>query len=46
MDANQVEYQYAGQIFAQMLGQTCHREFYENPEMEYQEVTIASPSPE
>jgi hypothetical protein len=33
-------YQYAGQIFCEMLGQTCYREFYENTQMEYQEVSL------
>ena len=31
-------YEYAGQIFCEMLGQTCYSEFYENNQMEYQEV--------
>jgi hypothetical protein len=31
-------YEYAGQIFCEMLGQTCYKEFYENNQMEYQEV--------
>ena len=31
-------YKYAGQIFCEMLGQTCHKEFYQNYHMEYQEV--------
>jgi hypothetical protein len=31
-------YGIAGQIFSEMLGQICYREYYENPEMEYQEV--------
>ena len=31
-------YEYAGQIFCEMLGQTCYKEFYENRQMEYQEV--------
>jgi hypothetical protein len=33
-------YDYAGQIFCEILGQTCYKEFYENPEMEYQEVLL------
>ena len=32
-------WQYAGQIFAEMLGQVCYKDFYENPRMEYQEVS-------
>jgi hypothetical protein len=31
-------YEYAGQIFCEMLGQTCYPEFYENNQTEYQEV--------
>jgi hypothetical protein len=31
-------YQYAGQIFCEMLGQTCYKEFYTNKQMGYQEV--------
>jgi hypothetical protein len=33
-----IMYAIAGQIFCEMLGQTCYKEFYENPAMEYQEV--------
>ena len=36
-------YEYAGQIFCEMLGQTCYREFYENSQMEYQEVCSQFP---
>lgn len=32
-------YEYAGQIFCEMLGQTCYKEFYETAEMGYQEVS-------
>jgi hypothetical protein len=32
----------AGQMFCEMLGQVCYKEFYENPKSEYQEVP---PSP-
>lgn len=31
-------YRHAAQIFAEMLGQVCHKEFYDNTETEYQEV--------
>jgi hypothetical protein len=36
-------YKYAGQIFAEMLGQTCHEEFYTNDQMQYQEVRPPHP---
>ena len=35
-------WEYAGQIFAEMLGQVCYKDFYENPNMEYQEVSPSS----
>ena len=35
-------YDYAGQIFCEMLGQTCYKEFYESKHMEYQEVILSS----
>src|SRR5204863_3182555 len=35
-------HRHAGQIFCEMLGQTCYKDFYNNPNMPYQEV---SPSP-
>jgi hypothetical protein len=31
--------QHAAQVFYEMLGQTCHPEFFNNDEMEYQEVS-------
>ena len=31
-------YRHAAQIFAEMLGQVCHKEFYDNAATEYQEV--------
>ena len=31
-------YRHAAQIFCEMLGQTCHPEFFTNSEMTYQEV--------
>jgi hypothetical protein len=31
-------YEHAGQIFCEMLGQSCYREFYENTAMQYQEA--------
>src|SRR5947207_4579172 len=39
-DDVELMYEYAGQIFCEMLGQTCYKEFYENVEMEYQEVSL------
>ena len=39
----ELSWQYAGQIFAEMLGQVCYKDFYENPDMEYQEVLSLSP---
>src|SRR5947207_10672764 len=37
-DDIELMYEYAGQIFCEMLGQTCYSEFYENNPMKYQEV--------
>jgi hypothetical protein len=34
----ELEWEHAGQIFAEMLGQVCYKDFYERDEMEYQEV--------
>ena len=31
-------WEHAGQIFAEMLGQVCYKDFYDREEMEYQEV--------
>ena len=31
-------YRHAAQIFAEMLGQVCHKEFYDNAVTDYQEV--------
>jgi hypothetical protein len=38
-DDPELAWEYAGQIFAEMLGQVCYKDFYENPDMEYQEVS-------
>ena len=38
-DDPELPWEYAGQIFAEMLGQVCYKDFYENPNMEYQEVS-------
>jgi hypothetical protein len=37
-DSEELEYKFAAQIFCEMLGQTCHPEFYEREQSEYQEV--------
>lgn len=37
----ELPYKIAGQVFCEMLGQTCYKEFYENPATEYQEVSLA-----
>jgi len=37
-DDIELVYEYAGQIFCEMLGQVCYPEFYENQTMGYQEV--------
>ena len=42
MDDKELSYATGGQIFCEMLGQTCYKEFYENDEMKYQEVLISS----
>jgi hypothetical protein len=39
-------WEYAGQIFAEMLGQVCYNDFYENPNMAYQEVSSSSTASE
>jgi len=39
-DDPDLAYDYAGQIFCEMLGQICHPEFYNNTESEYQEAFI------
>ena len=31
-------YAHAAQIFCEMLGQVCHKEFYDNPHTNFQEV--------
>lgn len=36
---SELEWEHAGQIFAEMLGQVCYKDFYERDEMQYQEVT-------
>lgn len=33
-----LEYQHAGQMFAEMLGQVCYKEFFNNELSKYQEV--------
>ena len=33
-----VEWEHSGQIFAEMLGQVCYKDFYTRDDMEYQEV--------
>jgi hypothetical protein len=35
-------YRQAGQIFCEMLGQCCYKQFYNNENMEYQEVRLSS----
>jgi hypothetical protein len=37
-DTKELEEKFAAQIFCEMLGQTCHPEFYEREQSEYQEV--------
>jgi hypothetical protein len=39
-DDPELAWEHARQIFVEMLGQTCYKEFYENHKMEYQEATI------
>jgi len=34
---------FAGQIFAEMLGQVCYEDFYKNPAMDYHEVSLYPP---
>ena len=34
-------YAHAAQIFCEMLGQVCHKEFYDNPYTTFQEVGIS-----
>jgi hypothetical protein len=41
-DDPELPYQFAGQVFCEMLGQTCHKEFYDNIPGEYQEVPKSS----
>jgi len=38
-DDPNVEWEHAGQIFAEMLGQVCYKDFYTRDDMEYQEVS-------
>jgi len=40
-DDPELPWEYAGQIFAEMLGQVCYKDFFENPHMKYQEVTTS-----
>src|SRR5271170_5922163 len=40
----ELEWEHAGQIFAEMLGQVCYKDFYERDWMEYQEVPNFKPS--
>jgi hypothetical protein len=42
-DDPELPWKHAGQIFAEMLGQVCHNEFFENPAMDYQEASLLSP---
>src|SRR5271170_1718267 len=37
-DSEELMYEHAGQIFCEMLGQSCYPEFYENSATQYQEV--------
>jgi hypothetical protein len=37
-DSKELDERFAAQIFCEMLGQVCYPEFYDNPEMKYQEV--------
>ena len=39
-DDPELPWEYAGQIFAEMLGQVCYKDFFENPAMDYQEVSL------
>ena len=39
-DDPDLPWEYAGQIFAEMLGQVCYKNFYENTAMDYQEVSM------
>jgi len=39
----ELEWEHAGQIFAEMLGQVCYKDFYERHGMEYQEVPNFTP---
>jgi hypothetical protein len=41
-DDPELPWEYAGQIFAEMLGQICYKSFCENPHMEYQEVSLSA----
>jgi len=40
-DDPELPWEYASQIFAEMLGQVCYIDFFKNPHMEYQEVTTS-----
>jgi len=42
-DDPELPWKHAGQIFAEMLGQVCYKDFFENPAMDYQEVSLLSP---
>ena len=42
-DDPNLPWDYAGQIFAEMLGQVCYEDFYKNPDMDYQEVSLYPP---
>jgi hypothetical protein len=39
-DDPDLPWEYAGQIFAEMLGQVCYKDFFENPATHYQEVSL------
>lgn len=38
-------YAHAAQIFCEMLGQVCHKEFYDNIHTTFQEVNLSSSFP-
>jgi hypothetical protein len=43
LSSKSVHYCRAAQIYAEMLGQVCHKEFINNPYTDYQEVTLLIP---
>jgi len=42
-DDPELAWEHAGQIFAEMLGQVCYKDFFQRKEMEYQEVISLLP---